>query len=428
MGISLTPQTARKLKSFLQRPVIGERPKTTGTGTGRHDLHVKITGAESGGYYPCVPTYYDTQTESWFEFFEQRAVSANGETLTEDKRYRAICYGVVDVGGTDYLLFGCGEPSTGSTGVDCGLYYDGDTGLLNFDYEGVVGDGLEVDYENCPSGSSGSSSSGSDCCPVLKVKGDCGIVVDENGVSVDTEALAGSGLKTTETSGECPKLAIDDELSDGPTWEAVTDIYPDGCGFCYDYTVYTARVNSAGVWMGVESTTETFCEGLEECCDCDSDSDSDSSSGCTFPGAGWYCCEETQTVTYITTCEEYHAYVCVATEPGSSCEEATLIDWGTTIEYDYAAYDGMTPVYAWWKLEALPGPQTFRLIVSGQPEDLTIEVYGGTCGELSFIQASAGDGCNEITYELSGHIFIQVGATPALGGTLTMTLETGGCP
>lgn len=279
MGIQLTKQTAQKLKALLRSPVRATPLDTKGKGTERYDVHVLITGDEVDGYFPCVPTYYDPELADWVEFETQAAKRANDDIdLVIGNRYRAICYGQTTIDDVDYLVFAAGEPCC-SPALACGLYYDEITGELTFDYEEVAGQGLEVDYDDCDSASgSTSSSSGDICCPKLKVKEHCHIKVDDDGVKVDTETLAGLGLKEEDESADCTALAIDDEVEDGPTITTLTDVYPNDCGYCYVFVTYTIQINPAGVFMGLTSTEETICDE----CSSDSDSDSDSDSGDCF--------------------------------------------------------------------------------------------------------------------------------------------------
>jgi len=202
MGFELSPRTARKVKALLNKGDDTGTLSTDGRGSARYDTHVKITGPkdEGTGLYPCLPTYYDPALAAWVEFEEQRVKAANDEKLVEDRRYRAINYGVDD----DYLVFVADEGLNLTDGCYITLTEttdeDGDpVTLVDLNIESLPGCGLTIQED--------SGSGSGDDCPKL---------------AVDVPALTGCGIKVQEpdsgSEDECDKFAVDvDALVDTET-------------------------------------------------------------------------------------------------------------------------------------------------------------------------------------------------------------------
>lgn len=238
--VELSKNTARKVKQLLASPLGPDGVITDARGRGRIDMHVLITGDKSGDFYPCKACVYNPQTQTWTTYDkEHRCLSSNDDVaLAVDKRYRAVCYGKTT---TDYYLF---VADANPPEVDCGLMYNTETGKLEVYPDDFAGCGLYVTED-------ADSDSGTTC---LKL-------------NVDVDALVGLGLKVDDEacdsdSGDdtcCPPIKIDDTLSDGPTFTAVTQ--GGACGL--QLTTYQIKVNPAGVFMGIEELSSTPLTSLE---------------------------------------------------------------------------------------------------------------------------------------------------------------------
>lgn len=235
MGFELSPRTARKVKALLNKGDDTGTLSTDGRGSARYDTHVKITGPESGGLYPCLPTYYDPATETWVEFEEQRVRAANDEKLVEDRRYRAINYGVDG----DYLVFVADEGLNLTDGCYITLVDTTDENgdpvtLVDLDVESLAGCGLTTQED--------STSGSGDDCPKL---------------AVDVPALTGCGLKLQQpeedSEDQCDKLALDIESLPGNGLAAVTDDDYYDCPYLEVKPGCNITVDSDGVHVDVPS-------------------------------------------------------------------------------------------------------------------------------------------------------------------------------
>jgi hypothetical protein len=81
----------------LQRLLRSSEPTTVGQGAGsggsRQVVHVRVTAGDTDGFYPCVPTQYNSLTNLWEEYTASVCFAPNDETLTA-QRYLAIRYGL----------------------------------------------------------------------------------------------------------------------------------------------------------------------------------------------------------------------------------------------------------------------------------------------------------------------------------------------
>jgi hypothetical protein len=290
MGFQLSKQTARKVKSLLLKGDRGGTPSNTFRGTGRFDIHVKITGPEEEGYYPCVTCDFACDTEAWNEYTDTSyALSSNDEPLTEGRRYRAINYGAID----GFLIFavdtgelpeaGCAleYDAEGKLGVNagelagCGLVVeDVDSGTcdkLAVDVEALAGAGLQVVPDENPLSCStlavktgcglGINAGGAvalDLTEVafdglvwnaenctLSVNPECGLqYVGTSGIGVDHASLAGDGLQVQDNSG-CDSLAV-----------------KTGCGIVLDGAKAVAVDHASLAGNGLEVADESGCDKL----------------------------------------------------------------------------------------------------------------------------------------------------------------------
>lgn len=229
MGKTIGKTAERKLRELLQRGLKLNPHHVDGRGSPRFDIHVKVTGGEIGGYYPCITTDFNCATETWNEYTATSyCFGANEEPLATGKRYRAINYGIID----DALIFvvdantpeaGCHLTNNGGElavtpntlagnglevqddsgcdklavkGPGCGLRFTED-GTLALDMEAIAFDGLYGDNENC----------------FMGVNVECGLqYVGTSGIGVNYESLAGDGLKVDDDSDSdsdsCQSLAV----------------------------------------------------------------------------------------------------------------------------------------------------------------------------------------------------------------------------
>jgi hypothetical protein len=275
MGFELSQSTANKVKALLTRGTGTGATNANGKSATRFDIHVKVTGPAVDGYYPCVTTDFNCDTESWNEYTATSyCFPANDDaTLTENNRYRAINYGVID----DYLIFAV---DVNFPEVGCFLDYDDSTGELGVDVVALAGCGLRVNNDSNSNG-----------CPTLEVDTDIASTME---ITIGGEAT----------------------LSGGPC--SVTLTQP--------VTNYTFKLNACGVVIGIEEgrTTSATSTVSTDCCNCDSGSSSSSSSEDSC--AGWYCCDVTGTVVYLANCAEVAAYDCDSSDSSNSDSSSSSAD------------------------------------------------------------------------------------------------------
>ena len=123
--------------------VIGTRPgdniPAVGGQGSRQVTHIKITGALSGGFYPCVPTAYNAASGSWDEYAASLASPPNGETLANGKRYLAVRYGIHTA--TGKALYKTEQAAATSSPTDCSAvaFLDGNLDCLGLSVSGGTG-------------------------------------------------------------------------------------------------------------------------------------------------------------------------------------------------------------------------------------------------------------------------------------------------
>lgn len=313
MGFELSKNTAKKLKVLLGNAHLAGMPEITGTGTGKFDCFVKVTGAKVGDYYPCVTTERNTSTQSWTDYTLSSLCQApNGEALESGYRYRAVHVG--ENGGTLYYQVtpstvganGCHLDTdadgyqyvTPDTLAGCGLTTEdvsGECTKLAVDFGQLAGSGLEVTDESG--------------CDSLAVKPGCHVEIDETGaVAVTPDTIIGTALVVEPgVSGACDRIGVDLDLYEtvalGPYLSELNFSF-SGCTMTVTGSRIPVNVNRTidGIVIGVEEGTPEEINvpiNISSVCDC-----CDGSCG-PWEGPGYYCVAGI--CTYLYNCESWEA-------------------------------------------------------------------------------------------------------------------------
>lgn len=423
MGFELSRGTANKLKALLKKGGAVGQPRLSTEGTGRFDIHVKITGEQVDGYYPCVTCEYNCSTESWTDFEGVvQCFPANdgddGVVLEIDKRYRALNYGLID--GELIFVVDYNVPQLG-----CYLEWTDDDELA-VSLDSIKGDGLTIEEEDSDS----DSDSDSGFCPKLKVDAGCNLQINpfDKSLEVDVESLAGDGLEVVEDSdsgsdclqlavlaGDCilvdaDGVAVDTEIASTVTIEVagepVLSRDDDSITITTPITTYEYGLNACGLVVSITDlgTVETTSSISD-----DDDSDSDSDSGdCTIAGTA-----------LISTIEGG------CTKLGVDLDTATNDVLGPFISDLDFTIDGCTLTVDATRYPLVKSYNADGLLIDlieGEPEESTVSFSLDECCDED---SDSDGGCGACVSMFGGQLAMN-GYTVAdiqLGGTIVMTGE-----
>jgi hypothetical protein len=135
----------------LQRLLRASEPTTVGQGAGsggsRQVVHVRVTAGDTDGFYPCVPTQYNSLTNLWEEYTASVCFAPNDETLTA-QRYLAIRYGLRPSDGKAvYVVVGASSSSVSSPDCTALAYLDPTTDCLAITSDLTLGTGRCSEFE-----------------------------------------------------------------------------------------------------------------------------------------------------------------------------------------------------------------------------------------------------------------------------------------